>query len=97
MRIIKHKTLKDYYALHPETKGALDTWYHEVKKEIWRNPEDVRIHFPKARTIPGNRIIFNILRNKYRLVVKAEYLTGLVFIRFIGTHKEYDRINAEEV
>lgn len=97
MRIIKHKTLKDYFTEHPETKGALESWYHEVKKETWRNPEDVRVKYPKARTIPGNRVIFKILGNKYRLVIKIEYTSGLIFIRFIGTHKEYDRINAEEV
>jgi len=97
MRIIKHKTLKDYYTEHPEIKGALESWFYEVKREIWRNPEDVRANFSKARTIPGNRIVFNILRNRFRLVVKVEYQSGLVFIRFIGTHKEYDQINAEEV
>jgi len=97
MRIIKRKTLNGYSAMHPETKGTLDAWYHEVKKENWKTPEDVRFHFPKARTIPGDRVIFNILGNKYRLIVKVEYQAGLVYIRFVGTHKEYDRINAEGV
>ena len=97
MRILKRKTLRDYYAEHPETQGALESWFFEVKSDLWRNPEDVRAKFPKARTIPGNRVIFKLLGNKYRLIVKVEYSAGLVFIRFIGTHKEYDQINAEEV
>lgn len=97
MRIISGKTLKEYYLPHPETEGALKTWYHEVCGEAWKSPQDVLKKYPKARPIPGNRVIFNIMGNKYRLIVAIHYASALVFIRFIGTHKEYDSINAEEV
>ena len=97
MRIISRRTLKDYYEIHSETKGALESWYSEVKKEKWSTANDVLKKYPKARTIPGNRIIFKILGNRYRLIVKVNYQAKQVFIRFVGSHKEYDAINAEVV
>lgn len=103
MRIISLKTLKDFYS-KPEkrdSQGAIETWYHEVKGALWKTSADIKILYPSASFVAGNRVVFNIGGNKYRLVVKIKYanlrITGLVFIRFIGTHEEYDRIKVEEI
>ena len=97
MRIIARSTLNDFVSRYPETKGALDSWYAETKRESWSSPDDVKRRFPKSRAVGKDRVIFNIMRNKYRLVVKINYKTGIVYIRFVGLHKEYDRIKVEEV
>jgi mRNA interferase HigB len=97
MRIIARKTLLDFSKRHHQAKPGLDAWYQEVKRTEWYSPNDVKTLYPKARIVGKDRVIFNIANNKYRLVVKINYVAGIVFIRFVGTHKEYDRINVEEV
>jgi mRNA interferase HigB len=97
MHIIARKALREFSDTYPTAKSALDAWYHEVKRVEWRSPSDVLKLFPKARIIGKSRVIFNINNNRYRLVVKVNYASKTVFIRFVGTHKEYDRINVEEV
>ena len=97
MRIIARSTLYAFVRRYPETKSMLDSWYAETRHENWKSPDDVRRRFPRCRIIGKDRVIFNVMRNNYRLIVKINYKAGIVFIRFIGTHKEYDRINVEEV
>lgn len=97
MRIIAKRTLKEFWEKHPSARGALSSWYHEVSDADWRNPHDIKSHYRSADFLPENRVVFNIGGNKYRLVVKVNYEIKIVYIRFIGTHKEYDRINAKEV
>lgn len=97
MRIISRKRLNDYSETHPEVKPYLDAWYYEVKHADWNSPDDVKKKYPKSRNIGKDRVIFDILRNRFRLVIRVNYPVGIVYIRFIGTHKEYNHINVEEV
>lgn len=100
MRIIAKRTLVEYWEKNPnniDAKGQLEAWYKEVKLAIWHTPSDVKEKYRNASIIKKNRVVFNICGNKYRLVVKINYAAQIVFIRFIGTHKEYDIINVEEI
>lgn len=99
MRIIKRKTLKDFYNQpdYWDAKGSLEAWYHEARHARWETPADIKSRYASASVLKNSRVVFNIGGNKYRLVVKIDYAAGIVFIRFIGTHAEYDRIDAEEV
>lgn len=72
-------------------------WYHEVRREDWDSPAKVKAKYGNASVIGGNRVVFNIKGNAYRLVVKIHYSTRILYIRFVGTHTDYDKINAEEV
>ena len=94
MRIIKVKTLKEFWQNHKETEEQLLAWVAFVKKAEWRKPQDVKNQFAKASIINSNRVVFDICGDNYRLVVKINYDHQIVYIRFLGTHKEYDKINA---
>jgi mRNA interferase HigB len=99
MRIIKRKTLIQFYQQdgHRDAKQPLLSWFAETKTAEWKSPSQIKQQYRTASILRDNRIVFNIGGNKYRLVVKVHYNTGIVFIRFIGTHEEYDKINAEEI
>lgn len=97
MRIIAKRTLREFWMKHPDARGPLQAWHQEVKKANWQGPQQIKRRYASASFVAGNRVIFNIGGNKYRLVVCVNYDYGVVYIRFIGTHAEYDRINAEEV
>ena len=100
MRIIATRTLREFWESRPEyqdAKGPLEAWTQEARKANWSNPAEIKDQYRSASIVKGNRVIFNIHGNKYRLVVKINFGVGIVYIRFIGTHKEYDKINAEEV
>jgi len=75
----------------------LRVWYSDVKKANWHNPHDVKKQFGSASLITNNRVVFNIKGNKYRLVVLINYSSSWVFVRFIGTHDEYDEIDASTI
>jgi len=97
MRIVSLKRLISFSATHADAKGPLDAWYHEIKHESWGSPTAIKARYPSADILPGNRVVFNIKGNKYRLIVRINYAAGVVYIRFVGTHAEYDRIDAEQV
>jgi mRNA interferase HigB len=97
VRVISRAVLIDYYNRQKETKSQLETWYHEVKKAEWNTPQDVKENYRKASIIEGNKVVFNIKGNRYRLVAKINYKMKIVYIKFIGTHKEYDKINVKEI
>lgn len=97
MRVIARRTLREYYTARSEVKAALEAWYALVRRADWKQPGDVLQTFPKARLIGKDRVIFDIQRNRYRLVVQIAYVPQIVYIRFVGTHKEYDAINVEEI
>ena len=97
MRIISRKILRQYSENNPEVKTHLDAWYWEVKKAKWDSPADVKKSYPKSRNVGKDIVIFNILRNRFRLIIRVHYTAGIVYIRFIGTHKEYDQIDVEDV
>jgi mRNA interferase HigB len=97
MRIIARKTLRAFWESHPDAQQALQAWYHDVKRANWKTPGDIKSVYRSASVIGQNRVVFNIKGNKYRLVVAIAYPFGIVFIRFIGPHKEYDKIDATTI
>jgi mRNA interferase HigB len=97
MRVIARKTLRDYYEKHADSKGPLDSWFQEAVSAKWAGPQDIKTRYPSADILPGNRVVINIKGNTYRLIVKIHYNTGIVFIRFVGTHAEYDKIDATTI
>jgi len=99
MRIISRKVLKDFYenSSYKDSKSGIESWYFEAKNASWNNSAEVKSQYRSASIVGNDRVVFNICGNKYRLVVKINYSIGIVFIRFIGTHKQYDKINVNEV
>ncbi len=97
MRIIAKKALRDLWERHGDAEEPLLAWYREVKEEDWDTPAKVKEKYRSASIVADNRVVFNIKGNDYRLVVKINYGARIVFIRFVGTHKEYDRIKVEEI
>ena len=91
------KTLKAFVEKHPDAKGPLDAWYEMATLASWKKPIDVKSDDGSASIIADNRVVFNIKGNDYRLVVKIHYNTGFVYVRFVGTHAEYDKIDAETI
>ena len=89
--------LKRYWEGHADAEEPLKAWFHEASKADWENPRAIRLRYPSADILPGNRVVFNIKWNVYRLVVKIHYNTGIVYIRFIGTHAAYDKIDATNI
>ena len=97
MRVIKKRTLQEFWERTPDAKQALLAWYAEADSATWRTPAEIKAQYGNASIVPDNRVVFNVCGNKYRLVVKVHYNTGVMYIRFIGTHAEYDRIDATTV
>ena len=85
------------WRLRPGAKQQLRAWYAEVKAEDWDSPTRLTARYPTASIVPGNRAVFRIKGGNYRLVARVHYDKRIVYIRFIGTHSEYDRIDAKEV
>ncbi len=99
MRVIAVKTLRDFWeqSRYGDSEQPLKAWFREVKKADWASPADVKATFRQASIISDNRVIFNIAGNKYRLLVKINYRYRTLYIRFIGTHGQYDSIDVEKV
>ncbi len=86
-----------FYKVHPECKDSLEKWYHDVISKNWKKPGDVTRDFSKARTIKNNSAIFEVNHNDYRLIAEINYQKAWVFIKFIGSHAEYDKVDAKLV
>lgn len=97
MRVITLRTLKQFWLAKPDAEKALKAWYAEAKAADWQSPADIKTKYRSVSILHDSRVIFNICGNKYRLTVKINYRFSTIYIRFIGTHKEYDAINAEEI
>lgn len=96
MRIIAKRTLREFWEdpQFSDSKGQLEAWYEEVTKADWATPQELKAQFGHASILQDSRVVFNIKGNDYRLVVKINYAYRMVYIRFIGTHKMYDDIDA---
>jgi mRNA interferase HigB len=103
MRVIARRTLREFvvarrgYKDHAALKAALDAWFDEVKKARWSSAADVKRSYATASIVSADRIVFNIKGNDYRLVVATDFDKGIVWIKWIGTHKDYDKIDMKEV
>jgi mRNA interferase HigB len=92
MRVIAKSTLREFWEKYPDAQASLVFWYDKILKENWSNPNTIIESFRGADTVGNGRIVFNVAKNKYRLVVKFVYETQICYVRFVGTHQEYDRI-----
>jgi mRNA interferase HigB len=97
MRIVAITTLQAFWAKHPEAKVPLQAWYALASRAKWKSPADIKEAYRNASFIANERVVFNIKGNDYRLVVLVRYGQGLMFIRFVGTHAQYDKIDATKI
>ncbi len=97
MRVIALRTLREYWQQHSDSQASLEAWHDDAKRADWKSPAQIRAAYGNASIIGNSRVVFNIKGNDYRLVVRVAYQHGIVYIRFIGTHREYDRIDAETI
>ena len=97
MRVISRTALRNFWQKHPDAEQPRRTWYADVKHSTWKKPSDIKLRYRSASFLQNNRVIFNIKGNNYRIVVVVQYKHGVVYIRFVGTHAEYDRIDASTI
>lgn len=94
--IVSRKTIAEYQEKHPNCKDDLETWYRAVLYADWSCPDDIKKQFPKASILSGNLVIFDIKGGEYRLCVKFAFKRQFAYIKWFGTHLEYDRINKKD-
>lgn len=97
MRVIAIKMLRDFWEKYQDAENPLKAWYQEAKQATWKSPQDIKNMYRNASFLGDNRVVFNIHGNKYRLVTHMNYRIKIVFIKFIGTHTQYDKIDAEKI
>ena len=103
MRIISRRTLREFVdqlAGHKDeraVKAALDAWYAEASRAEWRSSADIKKRYATASIVSAERVVFNIKGNDYRLIVAVDFETSIVWIKWVGTHRAYDEIDAKEV
>ena len=97
MRVIAKKILREFWVKHNDAEHQLKTWFKEATKANWKNPNDIKAKYAKASILKSGRVVFNICGNSQRLIVDINYPRQWVFIRFIGTHKEYDKVDADKI
>lgn len=97
MKVIAISTLRRFWERHPDSEQALKAWFDEAKHASWVTPQDIRNHYANASFVGQNRVVFNIKGNDYRLIVAVAYRFQAIYIKFIGTHAEYDRVDAVTV
>jgi mRNA interferase HigB len=97
VRIFNRSTVRAFGDKHVDARSALSAWFAELERASWTGPEDVERRYASASFLKGDRIVFNVKGNTYRVVVAVRYEFHAVYIRFIGTHAEYDAIDAETV
>jgi mRNA interferase HigB len=97
MRLIAVSRLKAFWAKYPDSEQPLRSWFYMVQAANWKKPTDITAQFTTASVLKSRRVVFNIKGNDYRLVVAVAYKLGVVYVKFIGTHRQYDRIDADNV
>lgn len=99
MRVIAKRTLVTFWSQpqYADSKGALQSWHDEATKSSWATPQAIKDRYSNASICASNRVVFNIAGNKYRLVVEMQYRAAIAWIKFIGTHAQYDQINVETI
>lgn len=99
MRIISHRKLRDFYESkgREDSKIALERWYQIAEEAEWKNFSDIRVDFPNADYVGNQHYVFNIKGNNYRLIVVIKFTINRIFIRLVGTHKEYDKIDCSNI
>lgn len=96
-RIFAKSTLREFWVIHPDSEQYLKTWYDTAMSSDWKTPNDVKLTYANASILKDNRIVFNIKGNSFRLVAKFNFEKQWIFIRFIGTHTAYNKIDANTI
>ena len=97
MRIISKKILREFWAVHSDAEQSLKSWHAKAKLAEWKTSSDIKTDYKNASFVANNRVIFNIKSNTYRLVAAVNYDFGIIYVRFMGSHKEYDKIAATTI
>ncbi len=97
MRVISKKILREFWERHSDCQHQLKSWYQETSKAEWKSPNEIKLEYPNASFLADNRVVFNIKGNNYRIIVKINFEYQMVWIRFIGKHSEYDKIDATKI
>jgi mRNA interferase HigB len=97
LRVIAKRTLREFWEINQDSEQQLLVWYREATKADWNNHNEIKSQYASASILKNNRVVFNICGNKYRLIVEINFQRKWVFIRFIGTHKEYNKIDANNI
>jgi len=97
MRVIAKKILREFWETHADAQAAFEAWYDDTKRARWTSPADIKAIYANSSILPNNRVVFNIKGNTYRLVVAINYAYGIVYIRFVGHHRAYDKIDATTI
>ena len=97
MNVISKRTIVAFYTKNPQARTALEVWHADARKATWQTPDDIKKVYASASFLADNRVVFNIKGNDYRLIVHIDYKQKIVRVKFIGTHTQYDKINAEEI
>ncbi len=97
MRVIAVSTLKAFWERFPEAEQPLKAWYEEATKASWAQPADIKAQYRSASVLKNRRVVFNIKGNDFRLIVAVAYRLQVVYVKFVGTHKEYDAVDAETI
>jgi mRNA interferase HigB len=97
MRVFAKKILREFWGKYSDSEDQLKTWYRETTRATWTNPNDIKKEYPRASILKSGRVVFNVCGNSYRLITQINYPRQWVFVRFIGTHQEYDRIDADKI
>ncbi len=97
MNVISKRTLVEFYIQNPQAKIALEVWHSNARKAEWKTPDDIKRVYSTASFLRDNRVVFNIKGNDYRLVVHIDYKRKIVRVKFIGTHSQYDKIDAKDI
>ena len=97
MRVLAKKTLRDFWFKYPDCEQQLKAWFKETEDAVWKNTNQLKKDYPSASILINNRVVFNIKGNKYRLIVRINFNYQMVWIRFVGTHAQYDKIDAAKI
>ncbi len=97
LRVIAKKILREFWEKHSDCEQQLKSWYQEADKGTWKSLNELKSEYPSASILEDNRVCFNIKGNNYRLIVKINFNYQMMWIRFIGTHAEYDKIDANKI
>lgn len=97
MRVIAVSTLRQFWKTHPDAEQPLKAWVDEASQATWTQPSDIKAYYRSANILKNRRVVFNIKGNDYRLIVAVAYRLRIVYVKFVGTHWEYDAIDAETI
>jgi mRNA interferase HigB len=97
VRVIARRTLREFWESHPDAERPLRAWFEETEQAVWKSPNEVKQAYANASVVGESRIVFNIKGNDYRLVVYVNYLAQTVYVKFIGSHAEYDRVDVATI